>query len=71
MKDINDILMGEIARLEVRLPCQLSGRVSNFRVLVRDDGLILAGQACTYYAKQVCSTCGHGGVGVSDTGERN
>jgi hypothetical protein len=32
---------------------RLAGRVSNLRLLLRDNGLVLQGRAHSYYAKQV------------------
>jgi hypothetical protein len=43
----------EIERLETRMQSLLSGRVRNLRLVVHDGGLILTGQARTYYAKQL------------------
>jgi hypothetical protein len=43
----------DIERLESAVRRQLSGRVRNFRLLVKDDGLILRGDAITYHAKQL------------------
>ena len=40
-------------RLETRVQSRLSGRVKNFRLVVRENGLILTGQARTYFAKQL------------------
>jgi hypothetical protein len=43
----------EIERLERRVRHLLSGRLRVFRLLVLDNGLILKGQARTYYTKQL------------------
>jgi hypothetical protein len=43
----------EAARLEELVQARLSGRVRDLRIRVRDHGLILQGQARTYYAKQL------------------
>jgi hypothetical protein len=40
-------------QLEAQLQSRLNGRVRRLRVLVRGSGLVLQGQACTYYAKQL------------------
>jgi hypothetical protein len=40
-------------RLEAHVQSRLHGRVRNFRLGVRGGGLVLAGQARTYYAKQI------------------
>jgi hypothetical protein len=42
-----------VERLETQVQSRLNGRVRNFRLVVREHGLILMGQARTYYAKQV------------------
>jgi hypothetical protein len=42
-----------LARIEEQVRCGLSGRVRDFRLDVRDDGLVLRGHAHTYYAKQL------------------
>ena len=39
--------------LEAHIQCRLGGRISEFRVVVADKGLILRGHARTYYAKQL------------------
>jgi hypothetical protein len=43
----------ELRRAEDHIQCRMSGRVRNFRLLVRDQGLVLQGHAQTYYAKQL------------------
>jgi hypothetical protein len=49
-----DHLTGEqLARLEQHLVCQLTGLVRDLQLSVRDAGLVLRGQAHTYYAKQL------------------
>jgi hypothetical protein len=40
-------------RAQEHIQCQMSGRVRDLRLLVRDQGLVLQGQAHTYYAKQL------------------
>ena len=40
-------------QLEALIQRQLNGRVGDFRLLVRDQGLILQGHAHTYYVKQL------------------
>ncbi len=42
-----------LARIEETVRCRLFGRVRDFRLIVRDRGLVLRGQACSYYAKQL------------------
>ncbi len=42
----NDALEGKVER-------HLAGRVRNFRLLVRANGVILQGQAATYHVKQI------------------
>jgi hypothetical protein len=39
--------------LEVLVQRRLAGRVRDFRLLVRKDGVILQGRASTYHAKQL------------------
>ena len=43
----------EIELVEARVQAQLNGRLRDFRLLLRDDGLVLQGQAHSYYAKQL------------------
>jgi hypothetical protein len=43
----------EMDQLETHVQSRLNGRVRNFRLVVRVGGLILTGQARTYYAKQL------------------
>jgi hypothetical protein len=40
-------------QLETHVQSRLSGRVRDFRLVVRGCGLTLTGQARTYYAKQL------------------
>ena len=42
-----------LAQIEEQVQCRLTGRVRDFRLLVRDQGLVLLGHARTYYAKQL------------------
>jgi hypothetical protein len=42
-----------LGRIEEHIRCRLSGRVRDFHLLVRDQGLVLRGHAHTYYAKQL------------------
>jgi hypothetical protein len=42
-----------ITELETRIQCRLGGQIREFRLVVVDKGLILRGQAPTYYAKQL------------------
>jgi hypothetical protein len=53
MSNASHTLLEEVAQLEVHAQNQLNGRVRNLRLVVRDNGLILQGQAHTYYAKQL------------------
>jgi hypothetical protein len=39
--------------IEERVRCRLTGRVGDFQLIVRDQGLVLRGHAHTYYAKQL------------------
>jgi hypothetical protein len=43
----------QLARMEEYIRSWLSGRVRDFQLDVRDDGLVLRGHAHTYYAKQL------------------
>jgi hypothetical protein len=43
----------EVGQVEAHVRNRLAGRVRDFRVLVRDEGLVLRGHARTYYAKQL------------------
>jgi hypothetical protein len=43
----------ETAALEERVRCCLTRRICDFRLLVREGGLVLRGSTRTYYAKQV------------------
>ena len=43
----------EIDRLETHAQGRLNGRVRDFRLVLRGNGLILKGRAPTYYAKQL------------------
>jgi hypothetical protein len=43
----------EIDQLAASEQCQLAGRVSDLRLLLRDQGLVLQGHAHSYYAKQL------------------
>jgi hypothetical protein len=43
----------EMEQLEARVQSRLNGRVHNFRLVCRERGLVLTGQARTYYAKQL------------------
>jgi osmotically-inducible protein OsmY len=40
-------------QLEAHLQSRLNGRVHRLQVLIRGNGLVLQGQARTYYAKQL------------------
>jgi osmotically-inducible protein OsmY len=49
-----DLTTGDgVAELEVHVQCRLGGQLRNFRVVVTDRGVILRGQARTYYTKQL------------------
>jgi hypothetical protein len=49
-----DTTTGEgLARIEEHVRGRLTGRVRHFRLVVRDGGLVLRGQAHTYYGKQL------------------
>jgi hypothetical protein len=40
-------------QLETQVQSRVNARVRNFRLVVRGCGLVLTGQASTYYAKQL------------------
>jgi hypothetical protein len=42
-----------LAQIEEHVQCRLNGRVHDFRLVVRNEGLVLLGHAHTYYAKQL------------------
>lgn len=49
-----DAVTGEgLAQIEERVQCRMNGRVHNFRLRIKDDGLVLTGLARTYHAKQL------------------
>jgi len=43
----------ERGKFEAQVQSMLSGKIRDFRILVLSKGLILRGQARTYYAKQL------------------
>jgi hypothetical protein len=43
----------KIDGLEANVQQRLNGRVRNFRLRLHEDGLVLQGDALTYYAKQL------------------
>jgi hypothetical protein len=53
MSDASPTLFEEVVQLEALVKVQLSGRVRNLRLIIHDNGIILRGQAHTYYAKQL------------------
>ena len=49
-----DLTTGEgVAELEIHVQCRLGGQLRDFRVVVTEGGVILRGQAHTYYTKQL------------------
>ncbi len=42
-----------LAQIEENIRCRLSGRVHDFQLVVRDQGLVLRGHAHTWYVKQL------------------
>jgi hypothetical protein len=42
-----------LAQVEEHIRIRLSGRIREFRLIPRGDGLVLHGQTHTYYAKQL------------------
>jgi hypothetical protein len=53
MSAANDPTLAEIARLEALIQESLSSQIRCLRVCLEENGLILRGQARTYYAKQL------------------
>jgi hypothetical protein len=53
MTQIDDGASEEESRLEMHLRARLGSRASDFRVVCRNNGVILQGRARTYYAKQL------------------
>jgi hypothetical protein len=43
----------EIGQLENKIKQQLRGRLFDFRLIFRDDGLVLKGRTRAYYIKQL------------------
>ena len=43
----------EITQFELRLKRQLGSRACNLRMLIRDEGVVLEGQAGSFYIKQI------------------
>lgn len=43
----------QLACIEEHVQCRLLGRVRDFQLVFRDDGLVLRGHVHTYYAKQL------------------
>ena len=43
----------QLARIEAHVRCRLLGRVSDFQLVFRDDGLVMRGHVHTYYTKQL------------------
>jgi uncharacterized protein YegP (UPF0339 family) len=50
---MNDPSPAEIVRLEALIKQQLRGRLFDFRLVLRNDGLILQGRTRAYYTKQL------------------
>jgi hypothetical protein len=53
MSNLGQPLLDEVAQLEVHAQHQLNGLIRSLRVVVQDDGIVLRGQAHTYYVKQL------------------
>ena len=53
MTDIRDGASERETHLETHLQNRLGWRVRDLRVVCRNNGIILKGSACTYYAKQL------------------
>jgi len=43
----------QLACIEEHVRCRLLGRVRDFQLVFRDDGLVLRGHVHTYYTKQL------------------
>jgi hypothetical protein len=52
-KQIDPSTANGVTEVEARVACRLGGRIRDFRLVVQEAGLILRGQAHTYYAKQL------------------
>jgi len=50
---MNDSLVAEVEQLETHLTQRLGRQVYGLRVTLRENELVLQGQARTYYAKQL------------------
>lgn len=50
---VDDATREQLARLEEHVRCRFVGRLRDFQIEVRSDGLILRGHVHTYYTKQV------------------
>ncbi len=53
MMGVDDTTSPELVRVEALVQARLGRRVCSLRVLRSGNGLILRGQAATYYAKQL------------------
>jgi hypothetical protein len=51
--DVNDMAHEVLNRLEAQVRHQLSGRLLEFRLQRRDEGVVLFGRANSYYTKQL------------------
>jgi hypothetical protein len=52
-EDVDLVAPDGATKVEARVKCRLSGRLRDFRLLIRGEGLILRGRTRTYYAKQL------------------
>ena len=52
-QNFNLSTMDILSRLEGRVQRRLNGRLREFRLLLRDHGLVLRGHTRTYHAKQL------------------
>jgi hypothetical protein len=50
---MQSIVGNEIEVVEAHVQAQLSGRIRDFRLSLREGGLVLQGQTHSYYAKQL------------------
>ena len=51
--DIQGLERGDVEELEIRVAARLGGRVRDFRLVKRGEGLVLEGRCQTRYAKQL------------------
>jgi hypothetical protein len=52
-KSVNEVTATEIGRLEALITHRLRGRLFDFRLVLRDDALVLQGRTRAHYIKQL------------------